>query len=229
MPPVTEFWEIPLYDREGYFYDNPIDRYSINSYVLKRGKLHTADGKLVIYVQNDEPKDADQRQNWLPAPKGASSLLPASMALERHWLMAVMTCPGWCVRNSAVAVVAPCSDWGARLVIVPSKEPGSGPTAIDNIDHGRTWPMRVAMVLGLCVSGYLALAYLTGRINYPAIAQTLTRGLDGERDDQEEAVRLEGHPSFAAVLGRRCLVLSGDRYLCILRRSLLAAKRPMIG
>ena len=69
MPPVTEFWEIPLYDREGYFYDNPIDRYSINSYMLKRGKLHTAEGKLVIYVQNDEPKDANQRMNWLPAPK----------------------------------------------------------------------------------------------------------------------------------------------------------------
>ena len=69
MPPVTEFWEIPLYDREGYFFDNPIDRYSLNSYMLKRGKLVTADGKLVIYVQNDEPKDANQRKNWLPAPK----------------------------------------------------------------------------------------------------------------------------------------------------------------
>ena len=72
MPPVTEFWEIPLYDHEGYFVDNPINRYSINSYMLKRGKLHTADGKLVIYVQNDEPKDADQRRNWLPAPKSGS-------------------------------------------------------------------------------------------------------------------------------------------------------------
>jgi len=70
MPPVTEFWEIPLYDREGYFYDNPIDRYSLNSYMLKRGKLHAEGGKLVIYVQHDEPTDPKQRQNWLPAPKG---------------------------------------------------------------------------------------------------------------------------------------------------------------
>ncbi len=69
MPPVTEFWEIPLYDREGYFYDNPIDRYTLNSYMLKRGKLHTEGGKLVIYVQHDEPTDPKQRQNWLPAPK----------------------------------------------------------------------------------------------------------------------------------------------------------------
>lgn len=70
LPPVSEFWEIPLYDREGYFYDNPIDRYSLNSYMLKRGKLHTEGGKLVIYVQHDEPTDPKQRQNWLPAPKG---------------------------------------------------------------------------------------------------------------------------------------------------------------
>jgi hypothetical protein len=69
MPPVTEFWEMPLYDLEGYFYDNPLDRYSLNSYMLDRGKLHTEDGKLMIYVQHDEPTDAKQRQNWLPAPK----------------------------------------------------------------------------------------------------------------------------------------------------------------
>jgi hypothetical protein len=69
MPPVTEFWEMPLYDTEGYFYDNPIDLYSLNSFMLERGKLHTEDDKLVIYVQHDEPTDPKQRQNWLPAPK----------------------------------------------------------------------------------------------------------------------------------------------------------------
>ncbi|MBX3436071.1 MAG: DUF1254 domain-containing protein [Planctomycetaceae bacterium] len=69
LPPVTEFWEMPLYDRDAYFVDNPINRYSINSYMLKRGKLHTENGKLVIYVQADEPKDANQKKNWLPAPK----------------------------------------------------------------------------------------------------------------------------------------------------------------
>jgi hypothetical protein len=70
LPPVTEFWEIPLYDREGYFVDNPINRYSLNSYMFARGKLHTSDGKLVIYVQHEEPTDASERQNWLPAPEG---------------------------------------------------------------------------------------------------------------------------------------------------------------
>jgi len=69
MPPVTEFWEMPLYDHDGYFIANPINRYSINSYMLARGKLHTENGKLVIYVQADEPKDANRKKNWLPAPK----------------------------------------------------------------------------------------------------------------------------------------------------------------
>jgi hypothetical protein len=63
LPPVTEFWEIPLYDRAGYFADNPINRYSINRYLLTRGKLHTEGGKLVIYVQSDEPAAAGQRKN----------------------------------------------------------------------------------------------------------------------------------------------------------------------
>jgi hypothetical protein len=70
MPPVTEFWELPLYDEHGYFYDNPINRYSINSFMLDRGDLHTEGGKLVIHIQHDEPADPDARRNWLPAPKG---------------------------------------------------------------------------------------------------------------------------------------------------------------
>ncbi len=69
MPPVSEFWEMPLYDKEGYFYDNPLDRYSLNSFMLERGKLHTENGKLVIYVQHDKPSDPKQLQNWLPAPE----------------------------------------------------------------------------------------------------------------------------------------------------------------
>jgi len=42
--------------------------------MLARGKLYTEDGKLVIYVQHDEPADPKQRQNWLPAPKNGFQL-----------------------------------------------------------------------------------------------------------------------------------------------------------
>ena len=67
--PPAKYWRISMYDIEGFFFDNPINRYSINRYLLTRGKLHTEGGKLVIYVQSDEPAAAGQRKNWLPAPK----------------------------------------------------------------------------------------------------------------------------------------------------------------
>ncbi|MGY3618841.1 DUF1214 domain-containing protein [Bradyrhizobium sp. USDA 10063] len=70
LPPVTEFWELPIYDRNGYFVDNEINRYSINSFMLDRGKLHAEGGKLVIYIQNEKPRDPNRARNWLPAPKG---------------------------------------------------------------------------------------------------------------------------------------------------------------
>jgi hypothetical protein len=91
LPPVTEFWEMPLYEREGYFYDNPIDRYSLNSYMLKRGKLHTEGGKLVICIQHGEPTDPNQRRNWLPAPKEPFGLIlrlyaPHSDVIQGGWV-----------------------------------------------------------------------------------------------------------------------------------------------
>lgn len=70
LPPVTEFWSIPIYNAQGYFVANEIDRYEINSYMLEHGDLVVEDGKLVIYVQHSKPEDPDQIKNWLPAPEG---------------------------------------------------------------------------------------------------------------------------------------------------------------
>ena len=36
---------------------------------LKRGKLHTENGKRVIYAQHDKPSDPKQLSKWLPAPE----------------------------------------------------------------------------------------------------------------------------------------------------------------
>lgn len=69
LPPVTQFWSIPIYSAEGYFVANEINRYTVNSFMLKAGDLAAQDGKLVIYIQNEEPADPDQAKNWLPAPK----------------------------------------------------------------------------------------------------------------------------------------------------------------
>jgi len=71
LPPVSEFWSIPIYNKDGYFVANEIDRYTINSFMIDAKQLHVADGKLVIYVQKDKPRDPEQLKNWLPAPGGA--------------------------------------------------------------------------------------------------------------------------------------------------------------
>lgn len=69
LPPVTQFWSIPIYDTNGYFVANEINRYTVNSFMLDAGELVAKDGKLVIYVQTEKPTDPDQAKNWLPAPK----------------------------------------------------------------------------------------------------------------------------------------------------------------
>lgn len=71
LPPVTQFWSIPIYNKDGYFVRNPIDRYTINSFMIDQKQLHVADGKLVIYLQKDKPSDPNQLKNWLPAPEGS--------------------------------------------------------------------------------------------------------------------------------------------------------------
>lgn len=70
LPPVSQFWSIPIYDKDGYFVNNEINRYTINSFMLEQDKLHIEDGKLIIYVQKDKPKNANELKNWLPAPEG---------------------------------------------------------------------------------------------------------------------------------------------------------------
>lgn len=67
LPPVTQFWSIPIYSTEGYFVANEINRYTVNSFMLESGELEAKDGKLVIYIQNEKPTDPEQAKNWLPA------------------------------------------------------------------------------------------------------------------------------------------------------------------
>lgn len=77
LPPVTEFWELPVYDDNGYFVDNPIDRYSVTSYQVAAGQFAVQDGKLTLYFQHDKPSDAAQARNWMPLPAKGSFRLAA--------------------------------------------------------------------------------------------------------------------------------------------------------
>jgi len=70
LPPVSQFWSIPIYNAGGYFVDNEINRFTINSFMVNQDVFDVEDGKLVIYVQHDKPSDPKHAKNWLPAPAG---------------------------------------------------------------------------------------------------------------------------------------------------------------
>jgi hypothetical protein len=80
------FWSITLYNSAGFLVANPIDRYSIGDQTP--GLLRGADGSLTIVMSASHPRESDL--NWLPAPKGAFSLVlrvydPEAQVLDGSW------------------------------------------------------------------------------------------------------------------------------------------------
>ncbi len=77
LPPVTEFWELPVYDDDGYFIDNPLNRYSATSGQLEANAYSVENGTVTFYLQNQPPRDPAQLRNWLPTPKSGAFRLAA--------------------------------------------------------------------------------------------------------------------------------------------------------
>lgn len=75
-PPVNAFWSLTMYDNDGYFVHNPLNRFAIGD----RSNLKAnADGSFDIYIQNVSPGKA-RESNWLPSPPGGFNLL-----LRMYW------------------------------------------------------------------------------------------------------------------------------------------------
>ncbi len=72
MPPA-EYWRISMYDWEGYFAHNPINRYGLGNMVGDQLKQN-ADGSTTIYLQTTSP-GKDIESNWLPTPEGTWSIM----------------------------------------------------------------------------------------------------------------------------------------------------------
>jgi hypothetical protein len=76
LPPVKGFWSLTMYDNEGFFVANPLDRVNLS----QRSDLDfNKDGSLDLYIQKDSPS-GDQEANWLPAPAGDFCLM-----LRLYW------------------------------------------------------------------------------------------------------------------------------------------------
>ena len=76
LPPVLAFWSVTVYDENGYFIANAIDRYAIGD----RDELKfNPDGSLDLYIQNENP-GADRTSNWLPSGAGRFN-----MTIRLYW------------------------------------------------------------------------------------------------------------------------------------------------
>jgi hypothetical protein len=87
-PPVNGFWSLTLYNENHFFAPNELNRYSLGT--KNKTLKYNTDGSLTIYVQADAPPEA-QRNNWLPAPKGADFSLfvraywPKTAVIDGSW------------------------------------------------------------------------------------------------------------------------------------------------
>jgi hypothetical protein len=85
-PPVDGFWSVSMYNNKSLFVDNPLNRYSINSYTEVK---NNTDGSLDFYIQKQDP-GPDKESNWLPAPTDSFNLvmrlyLPQPQILNGTW------------------------------------------------------------------------------------------------------------------------------------------------
>jgi hypothetical protein len=63
--PPARYWRISMYDIEGFFTNNAINRYGIGN--MAETLQPDADGGLTITIQHESP-GKDKEANWLPAP-----------------------------------------------------------------------------------------------------------------------------------------------------------------
>ena len=76
QPPVKGFWSVTMYDAEGFFVPNSLDRVDLS----QRSKFNfNDDGSLDLYIQKDSP-GKNTEANWLPSPKGDFGLI-----LRLYW------------------------------------------------------------------------------------------------------------------------------------------------
>jgi hypothetical protein len=76
FPPVRAFWSVTLYDRDGYFVPNPLNRFGLGDRDTLR---YNSDGSLDLYIQQHKPEQ-QMEANWLPAPNGVFNL-----SLRLYW------------------------------------------------------------------------------------------------------------------------------------------------
>ena len=76
-PPTNVTWSVSMYDPQGYYVPNAIDRYNVAAWMPLN---YDADGSLDLYIQAASP-GGEKESNWLPAPAGG----PFNLTVRIYW------------------------------------------------------------------------------------------------------------------------------------------------
>ena len=76
-PPTNATWSVSMYDPQGYYVPNAINRYNLAMWMPLQ---YNADGSLDLYIQAASP-GADKEANWLPAPASG----PFNLTVRIYW------------------------------------------------------------------------------------------------------------------------------------------------
>jgi hypothetical protein len=89
MPPAKATWSVSMYDPDGFYVPNTLDRYHMAKWMPLQ---YNPGGSLDIYIQAESP-GSDKEANWLPTPaSGPFNLVtrifwPEQSALDHTWKM----------------------------------------------------------------------------------------------------------------------------------------------
>jgi hypothetical protein len=76
-PPTNATWSVSMYDPDGFYVPNAIDRYNVAAWMPL---TYNADGALDIYIQAESPGE-EKEPNWLPAPATG----PFTLTVRIYW------------------------------------------------------------------------------------------------------------------------------------------------
>ncbi|MDC3985340.1 DUF1254 domain-containing protein [Polyangium jinanense] len=87
LPQANGFWSLTMYNERFFFYDNPLNRYTLSP---RNALQYNDDGSLDLYIQHESPGEGKE-SNWLPAPSGRFSLMlrlywPMQSVLDQAWV-----------------------------------------------------------------------------------------------------------------------------------------------
>ena len=85
---MNGFWSLTVYNKEHFFEQNELNRFSLGTKSLKSMKQNV-DGSLTLYFQNNSP-GSDKEANWVPTPTDEFSTYiraywPEDEILEGVW------------------------------------------------------------------------------------------------------------------------------------------------